>query len=187
MAAYEKQEVGPEEKRKHADSEAEKLKKSLQDNENTYNDALCSIQENSAKVESEKKKAERYEEELRVQVLAGCLNPLYSTLSALGSLTIRSRKPPHKKLSNYNTMRACVAIFVLAAFAAGTGPVLSAPVVESPTICSAVTLSGRVMGVVVVVAGPPLLPIRDKAISARDDLSSETRDLLGRDGLIEDI
>lgn len=31
MAAYEKQEVGLEEKRKHANSKAKKLKKSLQD------------------------------------------------------------------------------------------------------------------------------------------------------------
>ncbi|KAI9446965.1 SMCs flexible hinge [Lactarius psammicola] len=65
MAAYEKQEVGLEEKRKHADSKAEKLKKSLQDDENARDAALRSIQENSAKVESEKRKADQYEEELQ--------------------------------------------------------------------------------------------------------------------------
>ncbi|KAI9450035.1 SMCs flexible hinge [Lactarius psammicola] len=65
MAAYEKQEVGLEEKRKHADSKAEKLKKSLQDDENARDAALRSIQENSAKAESEKRKADQYEEELQ--------------------------------------------------------------------------------------------------------------------------
>ncbi|KAF8274355.1 RecF/RecN/SMC [Lactarius quietus] len=65
MAVYEKQEVGLEEKRKHANSKAKKLKKSLQDDENARNDALRSIQENTAKMKNEKKKADQYEEELQ--------------------------------------------------------------------------------------------------------------------------
>ena len=86
MAAYERQEVGLEEKRKHANSKAKKLKKSLQDvwfsvphirlaflltdpfvlqDEKARNDALRSVQENTAKVKSEKKKADQYEEELQ--------------------------------------------------------------------------------------------------------------------------
>ncbi|KAI9444561.1 RecF/RecN/SMC [Lactarius indigo] len=65
MAAYEKQEVGLEEKRKHANSKAKKLKKSLQDDENARNDALRSIQDNTTKMKNEKKKADQYEEELQ--------------------------------------------------------------------------------------------------------------------------
>ncbi|KAI9453551.1 RecF/RecN/SMC N terminal domain-containing protein [Lactarius psammicola] len=65
MAAYEKQEVGLDEKRKHANSKAKKLKKSLHEDENARNDAVRSIQENAAKVKSEKKKADQYEEELQ--------------------------------------------------------------------------------------------------------------------------
>ncbi|KAH9007805.1 SMCs flexible hinge [Lactarius hengduanensis] len=72
MAAYELQEVGLEEKRRHANSKAEKLKTSLQDvwfsashDENARNDALRSIQDNTAKAKSEKRKADQYEEELQ--------------------------------------------------------------------------------------------------------------------------
>ncbi|KAH9008859.1 SMCs flexible hinge [Lactarius deliciosus] len=65
MAAYDKQQVGLEEKRQHAKSKAEKLKTSLQDDENARNDALRSIQENAAKVTSEKKKVDQYEGELQ--------------------------------------------------------------------------------------------------------------------------
>ncbi|KAH9070762.1 RecF/RecN/SMC N terminal domain-containing protein [Lactarius deliciosus] len=65
MAAYEKQEVGLEEKRKHTNSKAKKLKKSLQDDESTRSDALRSIQDNTAKMKNEKKKADQYEEELQ--------------------------------------------------------------------------------------------------------------------------
>ncbi|KAH8982071.1 SMCs flexible hinge [Lactarius akahatsu] len=65
MAAYEKREVGLEERHKHANSKAEKLKRSLQEDENCCNDALCSIQENTAKTKSEKRKVDQYEEELQ--------------------------------------------------------------------------------------------------------------------------
>ncbi|KAH9032484.1 SMCs flexible hinge [Lactarius pseudohatsudake] len=72
MAAYKLQEVGLEEKRRHANSKAEKLKTSLQDvwfsashDENARNDALRSIQDNTAKAKSEKRKADQYEEELQ--------------------------------------------------------------------------------------------------------------------------
>ncbi|KAH9041388.1 RecF/RecN/SMC N terminal domain-containing protein [Lactarius pseudohatsudake] len=65
MAAYEKQEVGLEEKRKHTNSKAKKLKKSLQDDESARSDALRSIQDNTAKMKNEKKKADQYEEELQ--------------------------------------------------------------------------------------------------------------------------
>ncbi|KAH9017591.1 SMCs flexible hinge [Lactarius hengduanensis] len=57
MAAYEKREVGLEERHKHANSKAEKLKRSLQEDENARNDALRSIQENTAKTKSEKRKS----------------------------------------------------------------------------------------------------------------------------------
>ncbi|KAI0297565.1 RecF/RecN/SMC protein, partial [Multifurca ochricompacta] len=65
MATYEKQEVGLEEKRKHADGKAKKLRKSLQDDGNARNDALRAIQESGAKMKSEKKKADQLEEELQ--------------------------------------------------------------------------------------------------------------------------
>ncbi|KAH9012931.1 SMCs flexible hinge [Lactarius pseudohatsudake] len=65
MAAYEKREVGLEERHKHANSKAEKLKRSLQEDENARNDALRSIQENTAKTKSEKRKVDQYEEELQ--------------------------------------------------------------------------------------------------------------------------
>ncbi|KAH9032973.1 SMCs flexible hinge [Lactarius pseudohatsudake] len=65
MAAYEKREVGLEERHKHANSKAEKLKSSLQEDENARNDALRSIQENTAKTKSEKRKVDQYEEELQ--------------------------------------------------------------------------------------------------------------------------
>ncbi|KAH8993877.1 SMCs flexible hinge [Lactarius hatsudake] len=65
MVAFELQEVGLEEKHKHANSKAKKLKKLLQDDENACNDALRSIQDNTAKAKSKKRKASRYEEELQ--------------------------------------------------------------------------------------------------------------------------
>ncbi|KAH9027174.1 hypothetical protein EDB85DRAFT_2291656 [Lactarius pseudohatsudake] len=65
MAAYEKREVGLEERHKHANSKAEKLKRSLQEDENARNDALRSIQENTAKTKSEKREVDQYEEELQ--------------------------------------------------------------------------------------------------------------------------
>ncbi|KAI0253228.1 RecF/RecN/SMC N terminal domain-containing protein [Lactifluus subvellereus] len=65
MSAYERQEVGLDEKRKHANSKAKKLKKSLHDDENARNDALRAIQENAAKMKSEKNKADQFEEELQ--------------------------------------------------------------------------------------------------------------------------
>ncbi|KAH9172461.1 SMCs flexible hinge [Lactarius sanguifluus] len=65
MAAYEKREVGLEERYKHANSKAEKLKRSLQEDENARNNALRSIQENAAKTKSENRKVDQYEEELR--------------------------------------------------------------------------------------------------------------------------
>ncbi|KAF8492752.1 RecF/RecN/SMC [Russula emetica] len=78
MAAYEKQEVGLEEKRKHANSKAKKLKKSLQDDENARSDALRAIQENAAKTKSEKKKADQFEEDLQKEekVLEGIRDSL---------------------------------------------------------------------------------------------------------------
>ncbi|KAH9020152.1 SMCs flexible hinge [Lactarius hengduanensis] len=85
MVAYEKQEVGLEEKCKHANSKAKKLKKLLQDvrfsvprDENARNNALCSIQENAAELKSEKEKADQYEEELQQEekVLEGTRDSL---------------------------------------------------------------------------------------------------------------
>ncbi|KAH8991822.1 hypothetical protein EDB83DRAFT_2534930 [Lactarius deliciosus] len=69
MAAYEKQEVGLEEKRQRAHRYAEKLKKLLQDfvlqDENACNNALRSIQENIAELRSEKEKADQSEKEVQ--------------------------------------------------------------------------------------------------------------------------
>ncbi|KAI9430461.1 hypothetical protein H4582DRAFT_2086904 [Lactarius indigo] len=65
MAAYEKWEADLEEKRRHAYRSAEKLKKLLRDDENARNNALRSIQENTAEVRNEKEKADRYERELQ--------------------------------------------------------------------------------------------------------------------------
>ncbi|KAI0275213.1 RecF/RecN/SMC N terminal domain-containing protein [Gloeopeniophorella convolvens] len=78
MAVYEKQEVGLEEKRKHANGKAKKLRKSLQDDESARNDALRAIEENSAKMKSEKKKADQLEEELQQEerVLEGIRDSL---------------------------------------------------------------------------------------------------------------
>ncbi|KAH9980780.1 RecF/RecN/SMC protein [Russula compacta] len=78
MATYEKQEVGLEEKRKHANSKAKKLKKSLQDDENAHSDALRAIQENAAKMKNEKKKADQLEEDLQKEekVLEGIRDSL---------------------------------------------------------------------------------------------------------------
>ncbi|EED77064.1 predicted protein, partial [Postia placenta Mad-698-R] len=64
LAAQEKQQVSLDEKRKHANSKAKKLKKSLQDDEHTRSDALRAIEENTAKIEREKAKLEELEESL---------------------------------------------------------------------------------------------------------------------------
>jgi structural maintenance of chromosome 4 len=102
MGAYEKQEVGLEEKRKHANGKAKKLKKSFQDvslfdvllfkycigssagvpqDENAPSDALRAIQENTAKMKSEKKKADDFEEDLQKEekVLEGIRDGLKGT------------------------------------------------------------------------------------------------------------
>ncbi|KAH9178187.1 hypothetical protein EDB89DRAFT_2063979 [Lactarius sanguifluus] len=65
MAAYEKREVGLEEKRQRAHRYAEKLKKLLQDDENARNNALRSIQEKIAELRSEKEKADQSEKEVQ--------------------------------------------------------------------------------------------------------------------------
>ncbi|KAH9032776.1 hypothetical protein EDB85DRAFT_2145344 [Lactarius pseudohatsudake] len=65
MAVYEKREVGLEEARQRAHRYAEKLKKLLQDDENTRNNALRSIQENTAEVRNEKEKADQHEKEVQ--------------------------------------------------------------------------------------------------------------------------
>ncbi|KAF9819247.1 hypothetical protein IEO21_02286 [Rhodonia placenta] len=64
LAAQEKQQVSLDEKRKHANSKAKKLKKSLQDDEHARSDALRAIEENTAKIEREKAKLEELEESL---------------------------------------------------------------------------------------------------------------------------
>ncbi|KAH9010390.1 hypothetical protein EDB85DRAFT_2161400 [Lactarius pseudohatsudake] len=65
MAVYEKREVGLEEARQRAHRYAEKLKKLLQDDENARNNALRSIQENTAEVRNEKEKADQHEKEVQ--------------------------------------------------------------------------------------------------------------------------
>jgi structural maintenance of chromosome 4 len=103
MAVYEKQEVGLEEKCKHANSKAKKLKKSLQDvsflaprvrviiladwsgphqDENARNDALRAIQDNAAKMKSERKKADQFEEELQREEKA--LEGIRDSLKGMG-------------------------------------------------------------------------------------------------------
>ncbi|KAI9511860.1 RecF/RecN/SMC N terminal domain-containing protein [Russula earlei] len=65
MAVYEKQEVGLEEKRKHANGKAKKLKKSLQDDKNARDNALRAVEENVARMKNEKTKADQLEEDLQ--------------------------------------------------------------------------------------------------------------------------
>ncbi|KZT27497.1 RecF/RecN/SMC protein [Neolentinus lepideus HHB14362 ss-1] len=64
LAAHEKQAVGLEEKRKHANSKAKKLKKSLHDDENSKKEALRIIEDSARKIAKEKKKTDEFEESL---------------------------------------------------------------------------------------------------------------------------
>ncbi|RDB19364.1 Structural maintenance of chromosomes protein 4 [Hypsizygus marmoreus] len=64
LTAHEKQEVGLQERRKHAASKAKKLKKSLQDDTNAKAKALRDITDNSERIEREKGKADKFESDL---------------------------------------------------------------------------------------------------------------------------
>ncbi|PCH34299.1 RecF/RecN/SMC protein [Wolfiporia cocos MD-104 SS10] len=64
LSAQEKKQVGLDERRKHANSKAKKLKKSLQDDEHARAAALRAIEDNTAKMEKEKGKLEEFEESL---------------------------------------------------------------------------------------------------------------------------
>ncbi|KZT73247.1 hypothetical protein DAEQUDRAFT_703578 [Daedalea quercina L-15889] len=64
LAAHEKRQVGLDERRKHASSKAKKLKKSLQEDEHHRNEALHAIEDNTTKMEREKKKVEELESSL---------------------------------------------------------------------------------------------------------------------------
>ncbi|KAI0066534.1 hypothetical protein BV25DRAFT_1849078 [Artomyces pyxidatus] len=65
MAAHEKQQVGLEEKRKHALGKAKKLKKSLHDDEKARDESLRAIGENATTMQSEKEKVDDLEEKLQ--------------------------------------------------------------------------------------------------------------------------
>ncbi|OBZ79683.1 Structural maintenance of chromosomes protein 4 [Grifola frondosa] len=67
LAIKEKQQVGLEERRKHANSKAKKLKKSLQDDAHALSEALRSIEDNSAKMETEKEKVNQFEKSLAAE------------------------------------------------------------------------------------------------------------------------
>ncbi|KAG6864805.1 hypothetical protein C0991_007028 [Blastosporella zonata] len=64
LADCEKEEVGLSERRKYAASKAKKLKKSLQDDTAAKSKAVRDLQENSDKIEREKKKADQFEASL---------------------------------------------------------------------------------------------------------------------------
>ncbi|KAA1467870.1 hypothetical protein DENSPDRAFT_926927 [Dentipellis sp. KUC8613] len=64
LANHEKQEVGLEERRKHANSKVKKLKKSLQEDEHAKSEALRAIDDNTEKMEKERRNVEELEESL---------------------------------------------------------------------------------------------------------------------------
>ncbi|KAG6907476.1 hypothetical protein DXG01_008812 [Tephrocybe rancida] len=64
LATREKEEVGLQERRKHAASKAKKLRKSVQDDTSAKAKAVRNLQENTDKIEQEKKKADQYEANL---------------------------------------------------------------------------------------------------------------------------
>ncbi|KAI0732433.1 RecF/RecN/SMC [Fomitopsis betulina] len=64
LAAHEKRQVGLDERRKHASSKAKKLKKSLQEDEHNRTQALHAIEDNTGRMDKEKKKVEELEESL---------------------------------------------------------------------------------------------------------------------------
>ncbi|KAI0962099.1 hypothetical protein AcV7_001019 [Taiwanofungus camphoratus] len=64
LAAQEKQQVSLEERRKHANGKAKKLKKSLQDDEHARTEALRAVKDNATKMEKEKAKVEEFEDSL---------------------------------------------------------------------------------------------------------------------------
>ncbi|EGO05390.1 hypothetical protein SERLA73DRAFT_101211 [Serpula lacrymans var. lacrymans S7.3] len=78
LAAHEKQEVGLEERRKHATSKMKKLKKSLLDDESSRNDALRAISESTAKMERKKTEIDEHEANLEQEekVLEGIRDSL---------------------------------------------------------------------------------------------------------------
>ncbi|GLB43651.1 putative SMC proteins Flexible Hinge domain containing protein [Lyophyllum shimeji] len=67
LATHEKEEVELQERRKHAAAKAKKLKKSLQDDTSARTKALRDIEDNTEKIEREKKKADKFEAELVVE------------------------------------------------------------------------------------------------------------------------
>ncbi|KAG5643297.1 hypothetical protein DXG03_001224 [Asterophora parasitica] len=64
LARAEKEEVGLQERRKHAANKAKKLKKSLQDDTSAKTKAVNDVDDNAEKIKREKKKAEQYEASL---------------------------------------------------------------------------------------------------------------------------
>ncbi|TFK56417.1 hypothetical protein OE88DRAFT_1741296 [Heliocybe sulcata] len=64
LAAHERQAVGLEEKRKHANSKAKKLKKSMTDDEKARDTALRIIEDSTRKIAKEKKKMDEFEQSL---------------------------------------------------------------------------------------------------------------------------
>ncbi|TFY64633.1 hypothetical protein EVG20_g5880 [Dentipellis fragilis] len=64
LANHEKQEVGLEERRKHANSKVKKLNKSLQEDEHARSEALRAIDDNTEKMEKERQNVEELEESL---------------------------------------------------------------------------------------------------------------------------
>ncbi|KAI5119782.1 hypothetical protein M0805_009253 [Coniferiporia weirii] len=64
LAVHEKQQVNLEERRKHANTKAKKLKKSSQDDQKSKDEALRFIDTNVEKMEKEKNKLAEYEESL---------------------------------------------------------------------------------------------------------------------------
>ncbi|KAL6304841.1 RecF/RecN/SMC [Sparassis latifolia] len=64
LAVHEKQQVSLEERRKHANGKAKKLKKTMQDDEHALAEAVRAVKDNGSKMESEKATVEEFEESL---------------------------------------------------------------------------------------------------------------------------
>ncbi|KZT43906.1 RecF/RecN/SMC protein, partial [Sistotremastrum suecicum HHB10207 ss-3] len=64
LSVHEKQEVGLQEKKKHANTKAKKLKKSLQEDEKSRTEALRTIEDSTEQMENQKRKLADFEEQL---------------------------------------------------------------------------------------------------------------------------
>ena len=64
LASHEKKQVSLEERRKHANTKAKKLKKTLQEDERAHTEALRAIDDNGTKIKKSKGKVDTLEADL---------------------------------------------------------------------------------------------------------------------------